>query len=256
MRLFDNLWTKLLALFLALVVWFVVSAPRRERTVERAYAAPLALIGVPRDLVITTAVQDTVNVRLRGRLSAIRSVSSANLEATVDLGASQPGEFVVTLRQQALNVPQGVEVVSIEPNKIRFRLERLRQKVVPVRAFLAGAPPPGYMPGDPTIVPAAALVSGPASQIRAITEVATERIIMTGRTATFVQNIAVVSDTPLVRVIEPLTAQVTVPVVATSTSETDSSTATVGPASPVTTTTAPTKPDDRAKSTKQPRKDE
>jgi YbbR domain-containing protein len=252
-RLLDNFWTKLLSLFLAVAVWFVVSAPRRERTVERAYAAPLALIGVPRDLVITTAVQDTVNVRLRGRLSSIRSISSANLEATVDLSTSQPGEFVVTLRQQALNVPQGVEVVSIEPNKIRFRLERLRQKVVPVRAFLAGAPPAGYMPGDPTVVPAEALVSGPASQIRDVTEVATERIIMTGRTATFVQNVAVVSDTTLVRVIEPLTAQVTVPVIATTVL--DPALETTATAGPPATTTPPAKQDDSAKSVKSHRKD-
>jgi hypothetical protein len=38
--------------------------------------------------------------------------------------------------------------------------------------------------------------------------------MMTGRTATFVQNVAVVSDSPLVRVIAPLTTQVTVPVLA------------------------------------------
>jgi hypothetical protein len=37
---------------------------------------------------------------------------------------------------------------------------------------------------------------------------------MTGRTATFVQNVAVVTDSPLVRVISPLTTQVTVPVLA------------------------------------------
>jgi hypothetical protein len=33
---------------------------------------------------------------------------------------------------------------------------------------------------------------------------------MTGRTATFVQNPAVVTDSPLIRVVSPLTAQVTV----------------------------------------------
>ena len=37
---------------------------------------------------------------------------------------------------------------------------------------------------------------------------------MTGRTGTFVQNVAVISDSPLVRVISPLTTQVTVPVLA------------------------------------------
>ena len=209
--IFSNLPTKGLALFLAVVAWFVVSAPRRERLFERAYAVPLAIVGVSRDLIITTAVQDNVSVRLRGRSSVLRSLSSQNLEATVDLSGMQPGDVTVTIRPQALNLPPGVDVVSIEPQRLRFRLERLRQKVVPIRAFLVGVPPPGYTPGDPTVQPAGALVSGPASQIRTISEVATERIIMTGRTATFTQNVAVVSDTPLVRVIDPLTTQVTVP---------------------------------------------
>ena len=35
---------------------------------------------------------------------------------------------------------------------------------------------------------------------------------MTGRTETFVQNVAVVSDSSLIRVIEPLMTQITVPV--------------------------------------------
>jgi len=48
--------------------------------------------------------------------------------------------------------------------------------------------------------------------VRNVSEVATERIIMTGRNGTFTQSVAVVSDTPLVRIIEPLTTQVTVPV--------------------------------------------
>jgi YbbR domain-containing protein len=203
--------TKLLALLLAFVAWFIVSAPRRERLFERAFAVPLALVGVPRDLVITTPVPDNINVRLRGRSSALRSLSSQNLEATVDLSTSQPGDFILTVRPQALNVPPGIDVVSIDPTRVKFRLERLRQKIVPIRAFLVGAPSPGYTAGDPTINPSEALVSGPASQIRNVTEVATERVIMAGRSATFVQNVGLVADSPLVRVVEPLTAQVTVP---------------------------------------------
>jgi hypothetical protein len=50
--------------------------------------------------------------------------------------------------------------------------------------------------------------------VRNLAEVTTERIIMTGRTETFTQTVAVVSDASLVRVIEPLTTQVTVPVIA------------------------------------------
>jgi len=200
------------SLFLAFIIWFVVSAPRRERVSEKAFAAPLVLIGVPRDLVITTPVPDTVNVRMRGRVSQLRSLSSQNLEVTVELSWATPGDATITLRQQAINVPAGVEVISIDPNKLRFRVEQLRQRVVPIRPFLVGNLPIGYVAGEPAMQPEQALISGPSSQIRKVAEVATERIIMTGRTETFTQNAAVVSDSPLVRVVEPLTVQVTVPV--------------------------------------------
>jgi YbbR domain-containing protein len=222
----SSLLLKVLALFLAFVVWFVVSAPRRERLAERAFAAPLSLVGMRRDLVITTPVPDTVSVRLRGRASEVRALSSTNLEVTVDLSwAQQGGEVTITLRPQAINVPPDVDVVSISPTQVRFRVEEVRQKIVPIRPFLVGAPPKGYQAGEPALVPDHALVSGPSSLVQKISEVATERIIMTGRTDTFVQNVAPVSDSSLVRVAEPLSVQVTVPV-----------TAEIGPAAPTETT--------------------
>jgi YbbR domain-containing protein len=206
---------KLIALFLALVVWFVVSAPRRERASERRFAAPISLVGLPREFVITTPVPETVSVRLRGRASDLRSLSSSSLELPLDLTwIQQAGDLTITLRPQAVHTPQDVEALAIDPNKLQFHVEALRQRAVAIRPFLVGQPPTGYVTGDPTLFPDRALVSGPSSQIRVMSEVGTERIIMTGRTATFVQNVAVVSDSPLVRVVAPLTTQVTVPVLA------------------------------------------
>jgi YbbR domain-containing protein len=232
----TNLPLKLLSVFLAFVVWFAVSAPRREPVSERAFAAPVSLVRMPRDLAITTPVPDTVSVRLRGRVSDLRSLSSQNLEVTLDVSWVTPGDAVITLSPQAMSVPPQIDVVAMEPTKLRFHVEPLRQKVVPIRPFLIGQPPPGYNTGDPTLVPDHALISGPASQIRNVTEVATERIIMTGRTDTFLQNVNVVSDSSLIRIIEPLTTQATVPV-----------SPEIGPVAPVTTTetateTAPEKP--------------
>jgi YbbR domain-containing protein len=224
-----SLGLKLLALFLACVVWFIVSAPRRERATERAFAAPLSIASLPRDLVITNQIPDTVSVRLRGRVSDLRALSSQNLEVTVDVSWVQPGEATITLRPQAINVPPDVEVISIDPNKLRFHVEPLRQKIVRVRPLLIGNTPSGYRVGDPAVAPDQALVSGPASQLKNLADVATERIIMTGRTDTFTQSAAVVSDSPFVRVIEPLSVQVTVPVLAE-----------VGPPVPTTTTTTNT----------------
>jgi YbbR domain-containing protein len=212
----KNLGLKAVSLLMACVVWFLVSGPRRERPRERIVTASVSLVGLPTHLVITTPdIQSSVSVRVRGRTSALRSLASQNLEASADLSQlTEPGDFEITIRPQHINVPEDVEAVSITPNKLRVRIEQLRQRTVPIRPFLVGDPPVGYIVGEVTESPERALISGPASQIMRISEVATERIIMTGRTETFVQSVAVVADSPLVRVVSPLTTQVTVPVLA------------------------------------------
>jgi YbbR domain-containing protein len=210
-----NLGLKLIALILACAVWFIVSAPRRERVREKILTAPISLVAMSNDLVITSdEIPANVTVRVRGRASDLRALTPAMLDVPVDLSwVTQPGEVEIALRPQAINLPPEIEVVTLEPNKFRVRIEQLRQRTVPIRPFLVGDVPSTYVVGDPTPDPDRALVSGPASQILKLSEVATERIIMTGRTATFVQNVAVVSDSPLVRVISPLTTSVTVPVI-------------------------------------------
>jgi len=225
----SNFMLRLFSVILALTVWFFVSAPRRERVSERAFAAPLSLFGLRTEFVITTAVPDSVSVRLRGRESDLRAISSQNLEVPVDLKWATPGEAKITLRPQAINVPPQIEVVAIEPTNLHFHVEQLRQKVVAIRPFLVGSPPIGFVVGTPTADPDRALISGPASQVRSVTEVATERIIMTNRTESFMQEVPVVSDSSLIRVINPQATQVTVPV-----------TAEIGPIAPSQTTTTDT----------------
>ena len=211
----KNLGLKFAALLLACVVWFIVSGPRREQTRQRTATASLSLVGLPEDLVITTDVRSSVAVRVKGRISDLRSLALQNLEASADLSLiSKPGDVVVTLRPQHINVPPEIEVVDIVPNKVRFSIEKLGQSAVTIRPFLVGETPAGYLVGQAIANPERALIEGPMSQVLKLTEVATERIIMTGRTATFVQNVPVVSDSPLVRIVRPVTTQVTVPVLA------------------------------------------
>ncbi|HUO84582.1 MAG TPA: CdaR family protein [Thermoanaerobaculia bacterium] len=214
MRLFGNLnhnlTIKIVALLLAVLTWGVISAQRRERTFERGFDVPIALVGVPRDLIVTTPLPESISVRLRGRISVLRALSSQNLESTLDLSNSDPGEVDIAITPQQLNIPAGVEVVSIDPSRVTLRLEGRKQRLVPIRPYLVGELPQAYEVGEVTVSPEHALISGPESLIRDFTEVVTERIILSGRTTSFRQPVGLVADHPLVRVVEPSTAQVTV----------------------------------------------
>lgn len=216
MTAIKSLVMKMLALLLAIAIWLAVSASRREPARERSFDIPVALVGIPRDVVVTNSVQENINARLRGKLSSLRSLSSQNLEATVDLTDARPGIMKIALRPQAFNIPADVEVVSVNPAKLTFRLEARRQKLVPIRPYLVGELPAGFRfdPADIVVTPAEALVSGPASVIKEFSEVYSDRIILTGRDASFRQSVGLISDVPLVRVVDPASAQVFVTVIA------------------------------------------
>ncbi len=214
--LFSSLWLKFFALMLSVVMWFVVADGRREGVSERVFVIPVALVRVPETLVIVDGVRETVSVRLRGPVSALRGLTSQNLETTLDLGSAQPGELKVSIGTNSVNVPPGVAVIGIEPSNLLFRLESRRQKLVPVRPFLVGQPPEGYSVEQQIAVPDRALISGPASLVRDVAEVATERIILTGRTAPFRASVSIVSDHPLIQIVEPADTQVFVTVSASS----------------------------------------
>ncbi|MGK2857898.1 MAG: CdaR family protein [Thermoanaerobaculia bacterium] len=211
-RVFRGTGLRIIALIAAIVIWFGVSSERREQQLERSYEVPIALVGVPRDVIVMEPVQEAIGVRLRGPLRALRSLSSQNLEITIDLRDAKPGSLRALIRPQALNVPPNVEVISLEPASISFRIESRRNKNVPIRPFLVGQLREGlgYSEESMRVEPPTALVSGPASAIRELEEVFTDRIVLSGRSQSFRQTVGVLSDVPLVRVLEPQTAVVTV----------------------------------------------
>jgi YbbR domain-containing protein len=214
-RFFRGTGLRIVALLAAVAIWFGVTSERREQTFERSYSVPIALVGVPRDVIVMEPVQESIGVRLRGPLKALRSLSSQNLEIALDMRDAKPGTLRALIRPQALNVPPNVEVLSLEPASVSFRIEARRNKNVAIRPFFVGELPEGltYPPESLQVEPATALVSGPASAIREIDEVFTDRIVLTGRGQSFRQSVGVVSDVPSVRVLEPQSAVVTVEIV-------------------------------------------
>ncbi|HEY1251348.1 MAG TPA: CdaR family protein [Thermoanaerobaculia bacterium] len=200
--LFRNPGTKLLALVIACVTWYLLSGERRERISERTYRIPLSIVNVPTGTIIVSPVPDGVDVRLRGSFTSLRQLEPAKLEAVVDLLGASQGERRYPLAPEDINVPRGVEVITIAPPEIRIALDAVADKILPIVPETAGAPAEGSTVEEITAEPRNGRVLGPARTLARLTALRTEPVSVEGRDASFSATTTVASQPAGVRVRE------------------------------------------------------
>jgi len=194
-----NAGLKGLALGLSVLLWFSITGRRRQRVSERGYVVPLAVVNVPSDLVISSPLPDTVDVRLRGPFTAIRLADPAKMEAVMDLTGSSPGEKVYNLTPDDINAPEDLEVVSIHPSAVPIRIETIVRRQLPIAPRFTPRPPPGL---KARVDPPTALVIGPRSRLQTLDSIATDPISLEGRPPNFSVPTTLALD-PSIRILRP-----------------------------------------------------
>lgn len=202
------------ALLVALVLWYSLALPRREKISEKQVSVPLTLVNIPADQVITGDYPRTVTARLRGPLSRIRAAENQNaLEAVLDLAGATPGLRTYPVTQSQLFLPQElqeVELVSFDPSEITLQIERRETVSLPVVATIEGEPADGYEVTQIQVSPQRVTVQGPGSLLVELEEIATTPVSIEGQTNP-VETIAQPRLThPLLRVLQPGPLMVTV----------------------------------------------
>ena len=201
---------RLLALAIALGLWFSLSFEAREALSDRLVDAPLSY-NQPHGLVILDPVQ-SVSVRVRGSSKAIRRLNPLLVSATVDVSKMQPGTYSVSLGPDNILVPDGLDVLLIQPNVIRVALDRESSRYLPVRVKTEGRPAAGFLLARATVAPPQVLVNGPDSLLHKLTDLSIPAIDIEGRMASFEEDILVTPPSnPLLQVPTPkVTAQIVI----------------------------------------------
>jgi YbbR domain-containing protein len=197
-----NPGTKLLALAIACVTWYLLTGEQRERISERSYRIPLSIVNIPTGTIIVSPVPDGVDVRLRGSFTALRQLEPAKLEAVVDLLGASQGEKRYPLAPEDINVPRGVEVIAIAPPEIRLSLDAVADKVLPIVPEVTGTPAEGSQIEEIVAEPRSGRVQGPARTLARLTSLRTEPVSVDGREASFSAPTTVASQPAGVRVRE------------------------------------------------------
>lgn len=202
---FRNVGLKVAALGLGSLLWFTVTGEQVERKVTRV---PIVYRNLPASLEITDQ-PDSVDVSIRGRYADISRIQEISIVA--DLGASGPGANVLPLRVDQVNVPQGVQVVQVDPGTVTVYLERADVARVPIEPNVQGEPAAGFRLGEVLVEPATVEIVGPLSRLKRTTTAVTERLSVDGRGAgSFSQVVSVGVGDAQLRLRQPTTARVTV----------------------------------------------
>lgn len=177
-KLLTENWTlKLISLVFALILWMFIMGERRQ---EVGYRVPLELRNIPAELMIANEVPSLVDVRVSGPRTLLMKVSEGDISIAVDLTDLQPGLTTFKRLEERLNLPSGLRVTRLSPSFIDLKLERIKQKRVPVKVALSGEPLQGYQIGRVKAVPDRVLISGAESELKSVHEVTTEPIDLHG----------------------------------------------------------------------------
>ncbi len=208
----------LLAVFAAVVLWYAFAGQRSADISVRGVKATLTLVNLPRDLVLTSTVPDTVALQLRGPLSRALD-PTAPIEVLLDLSDARPGTSTWVIDESAMNLPPQVEVVSVEPSVITVDLERLQTRYVPVEPLLEGVPAAGFQIVAVRPAPQQLMIQGPASRLDPLENVETTPVSVEGATGTVEATVQPRLADPLLRSLTVGPVVVTVEVVPVSPAE-------------------------------------
>jgi YbbR domain-containing protein len=153
---------KLLALLLAVALWFAVGG--EERT-ETTISIPLELANLPLRTMVTSEMPPSLQVRIVGPGSLVRKLTQTRPAYTLDLSGFKPGRFVFPLGPKSFNLPRGVVVTRVTPNPLTLTLASTATRTLPIQPVLEGKPPEGFAVLAVKTRPAQVQVEGPYNEI-------------------------------------------------------------------------------------------
>ncbi|MCP2015106.1 YbbR domain-containing protein [Deinococcus sp. HSC-46F16] len=169
-RFLHNLLPKLLALGVALTLWFVATTDRRAN-VEQGYDVPVTVSDTTAERGAgERAVRDlnppTVRVYLTGRPERLRELRGDSIEAVVDVTGVPEGSFTRPVTVQA---PTGTILQRQVPERVQGFVDALVTRTLEVTLSVAN-PPENSLPRY-EVAPAQATVSGPGRVVATVARV-------------------------------------------------------------------------------------
>ena len=175
--LINNVGVKLIALVVALMIWFNASG---QQEVKRNYIATLRFVNLPDTLTLVGRVPLEAELSVSGTRRDLLFMGFRKLNVMVNMARAHAGRFSQRLSVADVILPPNVEpgdVRILSPSSVDVAIERLATKRVRVGVILFGSIPAEQMlEGVPRSRPLTVLVTGPKSAVDPLETIPTEPI--------------------------------------------------------------------------------
>jgi hypothetical protein len=113
--------TKIIALSVAAALWLAIAF--KVDVVQRTFDAPIEYRNVPAELVVERTSPESVRVTLSGPARDLDKVEASPVVISLDASDVEVGWERLRLSEQDVRRPDGLEVVSIKPTRVKSRVK-------------------------------------------------------------------------------------------------------------------------------------
>ncbi len=181
----KNLPYKILALALAVILWYFVVGEERA---EVGLTIPLELVNIPRDLIVVNTVTHGIEIRINGPRSLVRALSTENLSKSLDLSNTKPGTVTFSISSEGIPLSRGVKITRIHPTTVVVVLQKLHIRKVQIKPRIIGKPAFGYELAAVKISPEQVEIAGPDNVVDEIESLWTKPVDLQGTKANLKQR--------------------------------------------------------------------
>jgi YbbR domain-containing protein len=195
--LVENIWWKLLALAIAVLIWAMVAS---EPELSTFATVRLEYKNLPDDMEISSEPVGTVVLELRGPSGELRGVGeSIRPSVVLDMSNARPGDRTYTIGDGNVKLARGVRLVRSIPSEVRFRYELRRTRMAPVEVRFTGEGQNGYEIARSEVEPREVPVVGPRSRVARLASVATDLVDVSNVVGSSEFHVNLLVDDPYVR---------------------------------------------------------
>jgi YbbR domain-containing protein len=159
-----NLSLRVLAVLIAIGLWFFVNAGQREA--QSNMLVPVDYRGVPTGLIIVNRRPDFVNLSISGPRTLLSLLDPGRLAVHLDLRGLTPGQADYKITPDMFHIPRQTTIDRIVPSQITLDVDQIMTREVPVRLSVKGQAASGLAIGSIDLKPAVVTVTGPSHALR------------------------------------------------------------------------------------------